>query len=264
MANEFTDSSGLPTFFKNRQTKRFAIEKLEKDSDAKPTKKELQAEISSDANLYTEHRREMFAAENKIINAVGRKTWDSSKTKFHKGDSYSMSFLNDEEDTEMRKNRFSGSINLSQAFNQVKQRLVDAEKVSQNVNRDLNKLECDHMEWCAGVYDRSNREVMRDIRSNIYADRNTDKELGNTSKITKSQSKSTNEAILSDLRKDLRSGGSLHMNTTIDKDCDGDQFEKDSIFSEKNIKFADGNVNDEAAYKEERLKNISSPVNHTP
>lgn len=263
MADNFTDENGLPTFFKNRQVKRFKIEKLEPESSNKPTKKELIAEADADAKLYTEHRREMFAAESELINSVGRKTWDSTKTKFRKGDSYSMTFLNDEEETEVRKNRFSGSINLNSAFNQVKQNMINQEEMKQKINRDLNKLESDHMEWCAGVYDRSNRQVIKDIRSNIYTDRNLDKETGNTSKITKSQSKYKNDAILSELRKDPHSGGRLRMNTTIGRDADGDQFEKDSILSEKNIKFADLNVKDEAAYHEEKLRNVSTPFNFT-
>lgn len=264
MANEFADANGLPTFLKNRQTKNRKLDKIGLYYDNNPTKRELSAEADEDARLYTENRREMFAAETKIIDEIGRSTWDSSKTKFKRGDSYSMTFINDEDDTEIRKTRFSGSINLSSAYNQVKQRIRNEEKNTQMINRDLNKLECDHMEWCAGVYDRSNRHVIKEIRSNIYADRNTDKELGNTGKVTKLQSISTNDAILSELRKDPRSGGNLYMNTTIEVDVDGDQIEKESMFSEKNIRFVDINVKDEASYKEEKLRNAPPPADFTP
>lgn len=247
----FDASNGVFSFGKNRHGRKFRVEMPNDTLYDKPlTDDERRQEEKKEADEYTKSIKEKFAAESNLINKIGKDTWESSKRKFRTGDAYKMTFLDDEEPT-LRKNRFSNdAINFNQSFRQIREKRIQEEKIANDINRDLNKLERQHMEYNTKISDRATRRTMKEWRHNEYADRSTDKESGDTKRLTKLHSAQENAEILANLRDD-RGPVRLYMSTTIASDNDGDQREIGDALSDKNIKHNDTITEDRAKYKEE-------------
>jgi len=247
-------NGGNATFWKNRPKYSGKIDSMTPLYDAPMTQEERDSEHQKEIKDYNTGLRLKFKEESELINYVGRDVWDSSRNKFRNGDAYSMKFMDDEEET-VRKNRFSDKINFNSSYNQVRAKRRQKEEMISNINRDLNVLESQHIEYNTCIGDRATKEVIKERRTNIYADNNTDKEIGNKDKLTKLHSAEANRDILEKLSTDEKKlyvgPVRLRMHTTIISDIDGDQIERDEILSDKNMKFTDADRDGDAQYKEE-------------
>lgn len=253
--DNFDNKNGVFAFGRNRNTVKRRIESITPLNDTPMTVAEKRAEEQREAEEYRNEIREKFDRENKLINDVGVDVWKSSRNKFKTGDSYKMMFIEDEDES-LRKTRFSSDMNIgfNKAFNQVRESRKQKEREINDVNYDLNKLERQHMEYNTTIKDRATRKTIREWKQegNQYIDRNTDKEVGNTNKLTKLYSTHANTEILESLRD--RSGPvRLFMNTTLVTDSDGDQTEREEVLSDNNFKYSDTNIVDKAVYKEELI-----------
>jgi hypothetical protein len=182
-------------------------------------------------------------AANDMINSIGLGVWQSSKRKFHHGDSYKMMFI--EEDKEDEPSPQNGKINLFEALAKQKQDLQEKQETANRVNHDLNRTELQHMDSIAGI-DKQTRRTIRDMKVNIDQDRSVDKESGNTLELVKKYSRDINDKITQDIK--------FKINTVLVADDSGDAMVREELLSDYNIGIANNILQEEGQIVENKGK----------
>lgn len=231
----------------NRNTKRFRVSPMIQEDANMVSKEVLEARFKADQ----EEGMKMYRKEYEMaVNEAGS-AWSASNSNFRRGACKTARFIegddNEDEAPTFTNSRFSKGIDIKKALTQSNDRRKEKVKEEKRANFEMNRVECQHMDFNTSRNDPATRAVIRERQKNKNIDRdyNQAHEIGNTHNITKERSRNENINIVNKINR----GRGLLLRTTLVSTDEGNCSERNDLMSDRNTEIMYSNTADDANYR---------------